>query len=417
LASLHRITAATVGVSGLAVTANAKGTDSDTRTLASPRIRVRNKEKAKIMIGARTPVISSAAVPGTTAGVAAVFNTNIQYLETGVKLEVEPTIYLDGNVAIKVALEVSDLGSKTVTDSGTVAYATTTNNASTVLRLKDGETQVLGGLLRAFDTHGQANKIPGLGDIPFFGRLFGSGSDSWQNRELVLAITPHVIRNNQVSEADLLELWSGTESNVKFGGTDLKVAGTAGVLNQNLTGTSAVRTSPAASIRHQAPDSAVSTPAPVATLSPPSSVEPASAEPLTATLIGPRQAKVGDKINVVVNIKGAASVNTLTFMLQYDSEILKALAVNEGDLMRHTGIKSTFDADIDESSGKVVAVLATEAGSASGNGSIASIQFEVIDAQRPAEVTVSTIAATSDDRNTVSVASPQPLSIAVQPKP
>ena len=416
LQSIHNITAAAVGVSGLAITANAKGTDSDTRTLASPRIRVRNKEKAKIMIGARTPVISSAAVPGTTAGVSAVFNTNIQYLETGVKLEVEPTVYLDGNVAIKLGLEVSDLGTKTVTDSGTVAYATTTNNATTVLRLKDGETQVLGGLLRTYDSHGQANKTPGLGDIPFFGRLFGSGSDSWQNRELVLAITPHVIRNNQASEADLLELWSGTEANVKFGESTLKAAGTAGLLNQSATATSSERSSLAMGIRHQAPDNAAAQPIPVSPPPPPASA-PATGTPLAATLTGPRQAKVGDKFNVAVNVQGASSVNTMTFVLQYDSEILKALAVNEGDLMRHTGVKSTFDADIDESGGKVVAVLATEAGSASGSGSVASVQFEVIDAQHPAEVSVATIAATSANSANVAIASPQPLSIAVLPRP
>lgn len=418
LAALHHITAATVAVSGLSVTANAKGSDSDTRTLATPRIRVRNKEKAKIMIGARTPVISSAAVPGTTAGVSAVFNTSIQYLETGVKLEVEPTVYLDGNVAIKVALEVSDLGTKTVTDSGTVAYATTTNNATTVLRLKDGETQVLGGLLRAFDSHGQANKTPGLGDIPFFGRLFGSGSDSWQNRELVLAITPHIIRNNQVSEADLLELWSGTEANIKDGESVLNAAGSAGVISQGLSGTSEPRTSAMAPIRHQAPADSEVKPV-VADI--PAAVPVPAAEvtsgTLAARLTGPQQAKVGDKINVAVTTQGAATVNTVTFAMQYDPEVLKAISVTEGSLMRNTGAKSTFDGDIDETGGRVVAVLATEVGSAGGNGTVASIQFEVVGAQRPAVISVSSITATNDKSAAVAVSSPAPLAIAVQQQP
>lgn len=224
LADYRAMNASTVGLSSLAVTAKAKGTDSDTRTLATPRIRVRNKEKARIMIGDRTPVISSAAVPGTVAGVAPVFNTSIQYLETGVKLEVEPTVYLDGTVAIKVNLEVSTLGEQVTTVSGSVAFKTKTNNETTVLRLKDGETQVMGGLIQGFDSHGRANKIPGLGDIPFFGRLFGSGHDEWNNRELVLVMTPHIIRNNQVSEADLLELWSGTENQVRYAAPETKTA-------------------------------------------------------------------------------------------------------------------------------------------------------------------------------------------------
>ena len=134
-------------------------------------------------------------------------------------------------------------------------------------------------------------------------------------------------------------------------------------------------------------------------------------------LTGPRQARVGDKINVAVSVQGGAAVNSMNFVLQYDSDMLKALAVNEGDLMRHTGAKSTFDADIDESSGRVVAVLATEAGSAAGSGSVATIQFEVLDAQRPAEVSVASIEATSDISGKMSIASPQPLAIAIQPKP
>jgi len=417
LSALHSISAATVGVSGLAVSATAKGSSSDTRTLATPRIRVRNKEKAKIMIGARTPVISSAAVPGTTAGVAAVFNTNIQYLETGVKLEVEPTVYLDGNVAIKMSLEVSDLGDLTKTDSGTVAYATTTNNATTVLRLKDGETQVLGGLLRAFDNHGQDKKVPGLGDIPFFGRLFGSGSDSWQNRELVLAITPHIIRNNQVSEADLLEEWSGTEANIKNGESVINAAGTAGVISQGLSGTAEPRISPMAPIRHQAPDADVKTVTPDSPAAPPAPSAEVTSGTLAARLTGPQQAKVGDKINVTVATQGAAAVNTVTFAMQYDPEVLKAISVNEGNLMRNTGVKSTFDGDIDASNGRVVAVLATEAGSGSGNGTVASVQFEVIGAPRPAVISIANITASNDKSASVTVSSPPPFSIAVQQQP
>ena len=412
LAALKSATWAGVGLTALQGTVNAHANKGDTRTLATPRIRVRNKEKARIMIGDRTPVISSAAVPGTGAAgstLAAVFNTNIQYLETGVKLEVEPTVYLDGNVAIKLNLEVSKLGDKVEGPSGTVAFKTSTNNASTVLRLKDGETQVLGGLIQANDSRTQPNMTPGLGDVPFFGRLFGSGTDSWENRELVLAITPHIIRNNQVSEADLLELWSGTESNVKFSAPDLKVAGSAGVLSQSATGSSAARTIPVP------PPAAVRAPTPpVAPLVAPAAVVPATA--LTVALSGPNQARVGDKINVAVNAQGGVLVNSLVFTLNYDSESLKAIAVNEGDLMRRTGIKATFDGDIDEGNGKVTAVLATDAGSASGSGSIAGIQFEVIGGQGPVQITISGVSVTGANGETLPVANPPPLSITVQPR-
>lgn len=398
LAAFKNLTSDVVNVSGLKVTAKAKGSDSDTRTLATPRIRVRNKEKAKIMIGDRTPVISSAAVPGSGVTTNPVFNTSIQYLETGIKLEVEPTIYLDGNVAIKLNLEVSKLGDRVDGPSGSVAFRTTTNNASTVLRLKDGETQVMGGLIQSSDIHGQANKVPGLGDIPFMGRLFGSGHDEWGNRELVLAITPHIIRNNQVSEADLLELWSGTESSVKFSPSDLKIAASTGVMSQGGAAPSS-RLPPVSQVARAAP-----------TL-------PAAANTgLTVNVSGPAQAKIGDKINVALNAQGGAAISALTLTVVYDSDALKPLTVTEGDLLRRAGVKGTFDWKIDEASGTISADLAAESGaSASASGGIAGIQFEVIGGQGPVLINASGITATGANADSMPVGNPQPLSIAIQP--
>ena len=403
------VTLSTTG--GFGATVKALESDGDTRVLANPRIRARNKEKAKIMIGSRTPVISSAAVPNTT-GLASVYNTNIQYLDTGIKLEVEPTVYIDGDVAIKLNMEVSDLGDKFEnTQTGTLAYATTTNNASTILRLKDGETQVLAGLVRAFTSSGGSQKVPGLGDVPLLGRLFGINSDKWQNREIVLAVTPHIIRNNQVAEADLLELWSGTEANIKYGESNLKAAGSAGVLSQGLTGTTAARTAPV-----PLPARAL-VPPPAANTQAPATAETAAAAPLAASLTGPQQAKVGDKFNVILSAQGAAAITGVTSGLQYDTETLKAIAVNEGDLMRRANLKSVFNGHIDESAGTVSVELTAESGGMVSSGGIASIQFEVVGSPGSAAVSVSSIAATGNGGANVAISSPQPLSIVVQAQP
>ncbi len=384
----------TVTATPFGVALSALESDGDTRVLANPRIRARSKEKAKIMIGSRTPIISSAAVPNTT-GQASVYNTNIQYLDTGIKLEVEPTVHLDGEVAIKLNMEVSDLGDKYEnTQTGTLAYSTTTNNASTILRLHDGETQVLAGLVRAFTSSGAAQKVSFLGDIPVIGRLFGINSDDWQNREIVLAVTPHIIRNNQAAEADLLELWSGTEANIRYGASTIKAAGTGSVLSQSSTAPAAPRTTP------------VPRPAAAANTS------------LTSGLTGPARAKVGDKINVSVNLQGGAAVTAIHAVLQYDNETLKALTVNEGDLIRRNGVKSTFAGQIDENGGTLIADLASEAGSvASNGGTVANIQFEVLRSQTPTLVSVSSIDASGDNSAAVPVAVPQALSINIQAAP
>ncbi|AXS81040.1 secretin N-terminal domain-containing protein [Dechloromonas sp. HYN0024] len=275
---------------GFGVAVKALQNDGDTRVLATPRIRVRNHEKAKTMVGSRTPVISSAAT--TTQGAASsVYNTNIQYLETGIKLEVEPTIYLDGDVAIKISVEVSDLGDKYENaTTGTLAYSTTTNNASTVLRLKDGETQLLAGLLRGMTANNGSGKIPGLGDIPIAGRLFGIQSDQWQNREIVLAITPRIIRNNQIAEGDLIEMWSGTESALRYGNTKIRIPANSGIVSPTAVPTLAPPPAPAPVAPVPAAMPVAPQPAPATTVVPaemPPAVPPpaAAAEAPAPTLV------------------------------------------------------------------------------------------------------------------------------------
>src|SRR5205823_11161072 len=110
--------------------------DGRTNVLANPRIRVKNREKARIHIGDRVPVIT------TTAGATGFVSESVNYLDVGLKLEVEPQVYLEDDVGIKVSLEVSNISSQIKTSSGTLAYQVGTRNATTTLRLKDGETQV-----------------------------------------------------------------------------------------------------------------------------------------------------------------------------------------------------------------------------------------------------------------------------------
>jgi general secretion pathway protein D len=230
LADFKKRTSADTNISNLSVTANARKEDGDVNDLATPRIRVRNKEKAKILIGKRNPVVSSAATPAPSGGGQTVYNTAVQYIETGIKLEVEPHIHPDGDVAIKLALEVSSAGAQIDTgNSGTVVFPINTNNVNTLLQLHDGETQILGGLIQHQNDQSQT-KIPGFGDVPLLGRLFGSVTDTWNKKELVLAITPHIVRNAPAQDADSIEMWSGTEGRVRFGSPNVRVSGTNGVL-------------------------------------------------------------------------------------------------------------------------------------------------------------------------------------------
>lgn len=172
--------------------------------LANPRIRTHSREKAIIRIGDRVPVIT------TTATSTGFVSENVQYLDVGIKLEVEPVVYPDDEIAIKLGLEVSNIVQQVTSKAGTVAYQIGGRNAATVLRLKDGETQVLGGLINDDDIRA-ANRFPGLSALPILGRLFSNESSNNQKRELVLTVTPRIVRSLMPPATVPARFWSGTE--------------------------------------------------------------------------------------------------------------------------------------------------------------------------------------------------------------
>lgn len=185
--------------------------------LANPRIRVKNKEKARIHIGDKVPVIT------TTAGSTGFVSESVNYLDVGLKLEVEPLVGLDDEVGIKVGLEVSNIAQEVKTTGGTVAYQVGTRNAATTLRLRDGQTQVLAGLISDEDRR-TASKVPGMSRLPVVGRLFSNNGETLAKTEIVLLVTPRVLRNIERPGARIEEFNSGTELEIGRGGAGAVVS-------------------------------------------------------------------------------------------------------------------------------------------------------------------------------------------------
>ncbi|MCL5061180.1 MAG: type II secretion system protein D [Candidatus Thermoplasmatota archaeon] len=207
--SLKNITASQVAISPTPAV-NFRKEDSDVNILANPRIRVKNREKAKIHIGDKVPVITS----NTTS--TGVVSESVSYLDVGLKLDVEPSVLMREDVQIKVGLEVSNIVREIRGNSGTLTYQIGTRNAGTTLRLKDGETQVLAGLISDED-RSTASRIPGLGDLPLLGRLFSSQRDERSKTEIVLLITPRVLRSDATRQPALTEFRGGTENAIGGG--------------------------------------------------------------------------------------------------------------------------------------------------------------------------------------------------------
>ncbi len=180
------------------------GQDSQISLLANPRVRVKNGESARIHIGDRLPIITS------NVASTGVISENVQYIDVGLKLDAEPIINLGGDVDIKLNLDVSSIGNSRTTNSGSLVYEIGTRSTSTHLRLQDGETQVLAGLINDSDRK-NISKIPSIGDLPGLGRLFSTHSDTKVKTELVLMITPRIVRQSRAPQAHLSRYWVGSE--------------------------------------------------------------------------------------------------------------------------------------------------------------------------------------------------------------
>lgn len=205
LNQLRGITSRQIGINNPQL--NARAELGDSNILANPRIRVKNREKARVHIGDRVPVITTT----STANVGV--SEAVNYLDVGIKLDVEPTVFLDSDVSIRVSLEVSNIVREVTSRTGTLTYQLGTRNASTVLRLRDNETQVLAGLISDEDRR-SAVRIPLIGELPVVGRLFGSNRTDVRKSEIVLLMTPRVVRNIPAIEASIQEFPAGTESAV-----------------------------------------------------------------------------------------------------------------------------------------------------------------------------------------------------------
>ena len=231
LGALQSLSRDDLNVTPVASTLNFKLSNSDTNILASPRIRVRNRESAKIMIGEKIPTVTSTLTPVTNG--TPVVSSNVSYQDVGLKLEFVSQVYASSEVGIRLNLEVSNIIKVFTDNNGGRSYQIGTRSAATSLRLKDGETQILGGLISDHDRN-SADLLPGLGDLPIFGRLFGNNDGANTRSEIVLAITPHIIRNLPVRAPDVKTIYTGTYNSIRERpilaepGTSIDVPGTLG---------------------------------------------------------------------------------------------------------------------------------------------------------------------------------------------
>lgn len=197
-------------------------THSEAQTLAQPKLRITEGEKATLTIGDRVPIPTTTFNTSNVAGSNIVPVTSFQYQDVGIKIEIEPRVHHNEEVTLKLKVEISNIASFVDAGGGQSQPVIGTRAIESSIRLSDGETNFLAGLIRSDEGQSETG-IPGLADIPVLGRLFKRTSTDVRRTDIVLTLTPHVIRRADITEGDLLPIWVGTETNITFRGGSPRV--------------------------------------------------------------------------------------------------------------------------------------------------------------------------------------------------
>lgn len=363
------------------VIANLRKEDGNVNLLANPRIRTKNREKSKILIGDKLPVIT------TTSSSTGFISESVQYLDVGLKLDVEPTISLRDDVTIKLNLEVSSIVQQIKSASGTVTYQIGTRNASTVLKLKDGETQVLAGLINDED-RSTASRIPGLGDLPILGRLFSSQQDNLRKTEVILSITPHLIRGLQRPTAPKQKFWSGTEATLR----------------------DVVATIPAKAGKDS--DAALGD----MNASPNKEVSKKN-KGILLTWDVPEKTHVGETFNATLKIQSGSALHGLPFEVLFNPAQLQLLDVKEGAFFKQQNALTNFTQNVDSSKGKAsIGIMRAGAVGAIGMDTVATFTFKAITASAKSELRIANAMPVSNNVDQPSVVVPPEQDIVIDEK-
>jgi general secretion pathway protein D len=341
--------------------------DSDTKLLQNPQIRALDNQKASLKIGDRVPVATGSFQPGIGGvGINPLVNTQFQYLDVGVNIDVTPHVHSNGEVTLKISMDVSAVtGQQNI--GGISQPIIGQRKIEHEIRLKDGEANLLGGIMEDQATK-QLAGIPGLAQIPILKYLFGQTTTDHSQNEIVFAIVPHIIRGTEVNEINQRAIEIGTANSIQ--------------------------------LRHQA--QVIPASAPAGASAQPAPVNPAAGKPSAAIvpisqnasqqnatpapggtanfLFDPStiQATKGNTFAVNLLLSGAQNVYSVPLQLNYDPKMLQLVNVSNGGFLSQDGQIVTVVHREDESVGQSVITVSrpSGAGGVSGQGSVVTITFQ-----------------------------------------
>ena len=338
--------------------------NSDTKLIQNPQIRALDGQKASLKIGDRVPVATGSFQPGIGGvGINPLVNTQFQYLDVGVNIEITPHVHANGEVTLKISMDVSAVtGQSNI--GGISQPIIGQRKIEHEIRLKDGEANLLGGIMEDQQTKSLSG-IPGLAQIPILKYLFGQTTQDHSENEIIFAIVPHIIRGTEVSEINQRAIDIGTSTTIE--------------LRRKPQATPAPTPAQPAS---QPPANQ----APAGQPAPPSAAGPASFlfDPPTV------QAVKGNTFAVNLVLSGAQNVHSVPVQLNYDPKMLQLVNVSNGGFLSQDGQAVALVHREDEAIGQsqITASRPPGTGGVSGQGAVVTITFQAkADGQTPLTIT------------------------------
>ncbi|HEY0162198.1 MAG TPA: cohesin domain-containing protein [Edaphobacter sp.] len=390
LNTLGNMNATNFGVGIPSATLDALLTDSNTRILQNPRVRATDGQKASLKIGSRIPIATGSYNAGVATGVASIgVQTQFQYIDVGVNIDITPTVHFDRQVSLKTHMEVSSQQNSVVI-SGVTEPVIGQNIVEQTIQLKEGEPSILAGLVTRSDSH-SLNGTPGLSELPLLKFFFASNNHEVQENEIVFLLIPHVVRESVVTRLNTRAIDTGTISSFELRHDESLLNQQNDSLapprprqaGQQSTAANAVSAAAQQLLQQAQPPQ----PPPPGQTTPtqPNAATPqpgAAGGPISLTVAPPAGVQsVGSTFSVAVNASEAKDLYAVPIQVQFNPAVLQLVNVDAGSLLGRDGQPVSI-VHRDEGNGLVTISTSRPPNvqGVSGQGSVATLTFKAVGA-------------------------------------
>ncbi len=321
--------------------------EADTKIIAQPRLRGVHGEKMEYIVGDEIPIPRTTFSPIAAGGVSSQPITNFEYKNVGIEVYITPTIHFEDEVTLEIELKVKALGGSGFGDLPII----TTREVKNIIRLKDGETNLLAGLLK--DEERKTLKgLAGIKSIPLLGSLFSNTDQTIQQTDVVLTITPHIIRKIPLSKEDSKPLWIPLEDSLS--GRGVRQAAASDYADPlGMTG----KTTDIAQQRQ---------------------VEPGVSR---VTLNPPRyEGPKNRNFRINVNLSAREEIQNMSLNVTFNSQVIQLAEIIKGNVIQRLGEKPSFLEDINNPGGTCTIGLSTDQidSGFKGTGRIVTLVFKTV---------------------------------------